>query len=216
MSKKKISYLVSAENPPSYGLGHEVYWERSVDPFSRAAIQAAFQAEGLNMGTKVFDEPQRSGWMAIEWAENPVGFVPDGYECWVDVMPEYHFTDEGPSGHRIAERALNSLENARWYQSHGYVLTKRIYSEAELIKLSRVPDCHAIIMHEDDVLEFSESLFAVNEDCIVSASINSKPLFVSPTYTPESNKRQPVLKGEFIAVMKRHGLKPKGTVSEFA
>lgn len=210
--------IVGEDRPPPYMHG-VLYWERSVDPFNPGLLAAAMQAEGLQVG-KVDPKPAASGWLAIEWGENPVGFFSDGHmvEYESDEPQDYHFTDVGPSGHRIAERALNSLENARWFQSHGYILKRHVFSHAAVIEQTALIDCHAIILHEQDLAKFVERFATVQykrHDLSPPPNINGKRLFEAPSVT-EPPMRAPIDKpGEFITVVKRHGLKPKGTVSEF-
>lgn len=212
-----MKYKVNAENPPPYCPGVQ-YWERSGDPFNPGLLAAALEAEGIRSPIKD-TAPQKQGWMAIEWTENPVGFIPDDHEVEAEVMPEYHFTDEGPCGHRIAERALTSLENARWYQAHGYLLKRHVYSSREVIGQAALIDCHAIILSHADMeafaYEFATVQYKHHEVKPTGSSINAKPVFIVPAGEPEANKRRMLAEGEFITVVKRHGLKPKGTISEF-
>lgn len=212
-----MKYTVSKDQPPPYIPGVQ-YWERSVDPSNPGLLVAAMQAEGL-MPLEKFDKSlAATGWAAIEWTENVVGFFPDGHEFETDEAPEYHFTDVGPSGHLIAERALNSLQNARWYQSHGNILVRVGYNSRTVIEKTALIDCLAIIMHTEDVERFAAEFATVQykrHELSPAPNINSKPLFIV-SEKPEPPNR-PALEGagEFIVVMRRHGLKPKGTISEF-
>ena len=79
-----MSYIVSATKPP-IAQGGVAYWERSTDPFHISAINAALQpakhkAALLIGGTIDQSEKAGDGWLAIDWIENPVGFVHDGFE----------------------------------------------------------------------------------------------------------------------------------------
>lgn len=212
-----MNYVVSSDQPPPY-LGGVMYWERGGDPFNPGLLAAALAAEGLNAG-KVNSPPVAQGWMAIEWGENPVGFLPDGHVFEADVKPEYHFTEVGPCGHRIAERALTSLENARWFQSHGNILVKHTYASRVVIGQAALIDCLAIIMHKRDMdafaSEFATVQYKAHEVKPEGNSINAKPVFVYDPEDYDPQKRIPLADGEFITVMRRHGLKPKGTISEF-
>lgn len=212
-----MKYKLSSENPPPYGFGVQ-YWERSGDPFNPGLLAAALAAEGYQSTVKD-TTPQKQGWMGIEWSENPIGFLPDGHEVEVEEMPAYHFTDVGPCGHRIAERALTTLENARWYQAHGYILVRHTYSSREVIGQAALIDCHALILSHADMeafaYEFATVQYKQHEVKPSGSSINAKPVFIVPADDPPENKRRQLAEGEFIAVMKRHGLKPKGTISEF-
>lgn len=65
-----LLWKTSAETPPPFeGVA---YFERSCDPFDPKKIAEAFgkNPEPVNL--------PESGWMAIDWFENPIGFIPDG------------------------------------------------------------------------------------------------------------------------------------------
>lgn len=212
-----MKYVVSAKCPPPYCPGI-AYWERSVDPSNPGLLFAAMKAEGLKV-PKDAGPPPAQGWLGIEWTENPIGFIPDGHVFEADVKPEYHFTEVGPCGHRIAERALTSLENARWFQSHGNILVKHTYASRVVIGQAALIDCLAIIMHKRDMdafaSEFATVQYKAHEVKPEGNSINAKPVFVYDPEDYDPQKRIPLADGEFITVMRRHGLKPKGTISEF-
>ena len=82
-----MSYLVSKDCPPHFGPSVN-YWERSLDPFHADAFKGV--AEQIGKGCEVvlaciggqidISPKRREGWMAIDWIENPIGFVPDGTE----------------------------------------------------------------------------------------------------------------------------------------
>ena len=67
-------YITSKDIPPPFVMCE--YFERSCDPFSIGIISEALG------GKKVKEKPE-TGWMAIDWLENAVGFIPDGteYDC---------------------------------------------------------------------------------------------------------------------------------------
>lgn len=70
--------IVSAEcKPPVGGMGGSVHdWERGTDPFARSSMPEEFQP--------LFeDKPAATGWYALDWCGNQIGFVADGYE-WPD------------------------------------------------------------------------------------------------------------------------------------
>lgn len=212
-----MKYLISSDQPPPYMNGVH-YWERSRDPFGPDALYEAFESVGLSRGMKVVQKPQQTGWLAIEWGENPVGFFADGSIIESDEPADYHFTEIGPSGLRIAERALTSLENARWFQSHGNILVRVGYNSRTVIERAGLVDCLAIIMHEDDVEKFAADFAMVQyprHELTPPPSINGKPLFIAPAVTEPPNRPALDGPGEFIVVMRRHGQKPKGTISEF-
>lgn len=213
-----MKIIVSKDQPPPH-IGGVLYWERCNNPFDPGIIAAAIESEGFKVVKSPLARPV-DGWLAIEWGENPVGFYSDGmmFDCEGSEQAAYHFTDVGPSGHRIAERALNSLQNARWFQSHGYILVRVGYNSRTVIEKVASIDCHAIIMHTADVDAFGAEFATVplaRTPESPQPSINSKPLFIVPETTEPPMRAALEEPGEFIVVMKRHGLKPKGTISEF-
>lgn len=63
------------ECPPLLTIMGLAYWERSSDPSHVDAFPKELRnAEGLTKGTRA------EGWMAIDWSENPIGFIADGEE----------------------------------------------------------------------------------------------------------------------------------------
>lgn len=85
----------SIDHPPAVP-NHGVYWERQSDPFHVSAILPALQQQGLSpTNLAILDHgPIRDGWMLIDWAENPIGWVPDGLD-----VPEHNMRfdfKEGP------------------------------------------------------------------------------------------------------------------------
>lgn len=60
--------------PPSE---NTFYWERGSDPFHPLAFKGI---EGISFPSKDASKPRAEGWMAIDYAENEIGFVPDGTE----------------------------------------------------------------------------------------------------------------------------------------
>lgn len=63
-------YVTNKNTPPPFG--HVEYFERSSDPFNPSTIMAA-----LGCGKGTVDKTE-TGWMANDWIENPIGFIPDG------------------------------------------------------------------------------------------------------------------------------------------
>lgn len=85
------SFTTSAEQPPPFESGMW-YWERSLDPWH----SSAFPTE---IAITPSPYPRKGGWMAIDWIENPVGFVPDGT---VIERQDEHVIKMGPYGHLCA------------------------------------------------------------------------------------------------------------------
>lgn len=89
-----MTTTVSENSPPQWRLGVS-YWERSEDPFHAEAFPLEYRkAISTN-------EPRRAGWMAIDYVENPIGFVADGTECELAAQFEKR---PGPYGHQCAFR----------------------------------------------------------------------------------------------------------------
>lgn len=59
----------SATVAPNFNYGY--YLERSSDPWHADAFPQGMKHAGTT-------GERKEGWMIIDWAENPVGFVPDG------------------------------------------------------------------------------------------------------------------------------------------
>lgn len=98
--------IVSDALPPpmSYGV---CYWERSPDPFHADAFKGLNLppiTEVIVLGGELRPVTTKSrgwGWLAIDWCENPVGFVPDG--TVIDQKPAQEFTIvPGPHGGLVA------------------------------------------------------------------------------------------------------------------
>lgn len=49
-------------------------WERSLDPWHKDAFPDGFKHAGTN-------GERQMGWMGVDWAGNPIIFVPDGTEA---------------------------------------------------------------------------------------------------------------------------------------
>lgn len=76
-----MTYIVDIDNPPPlYGGG--VYWERGEDPWHGDAFKKGFFNKAksiLLLGSPGISKGKRkAGWMLIDFAENPIGFIPDG------------------------------------------------------------------------------------------------------------------------------------------
>lgn len=85
--------IVSAENCPP--LDGAAYWERSQDPFHVDAFPTEADITGPGISTGV----RASGWMAIDWSENPIAFVADGAEYEDDETQYIRY--KGFAGHIV-------------------------------------------------------------------------------------------------------------------
>ena len=65
-----LLWKTNKETPPPFN--SVAYFERSCDPFNPKKLQAA-----LDKNVDASDVPE-SGWMGIDWGENPICFIPDG------------------------------------------------------------------------------------------------------------------------------------------
>lgn len=52
-------------------------WERSLDPWHPDAFKGIKGVEET-FRRNYEGGPRKSGWMAIDWCGNPIGFIPDG------------------------------------------------------------------------------------------------------------------------------------------
>lgn len=76
-----MSYLVNEQTPPQFS-GSVAYWSRSADPFHVDAFKG-IDLQGstiVTIGGAITGGTRKLGWMAIDWCENPIGFVPDGHQ----------------------------------------------------------------------------------------------------------------------------------------
>lgn len=108
--------IVSDTLPPpmSYGV---CYWERSPDPFHADAFKGVDlppNTEVLVIGGEprpVTTKSRGNGWLAIDWCENPVGFVPDGTAIDQESTQEFTIAP-GPHGNLVAyPKDLSSLSD---------------------------------------------------------------------------------------------------------
>jgi hypothetical protein len=67
--------IVDENNPPPFRAAGSDHWERGLDPWHASAFVGT-PAEGRFEDTG----PRRSGWAAIDFAGNVVGWIPDGTE----------------------------------------------------------------------------------------------------------------------------------------
>ena len=70
----KTSIAAPPPLPPS-----ATYWERSSDPWHPNAFSGIASVYGC-FTTDQKNSQQASGWMAIDYAGNPIGFIADGSE----------------------------------------------------------------------------------------------------------------------------------------
>jgi hypothetical protein len=87
--------------PPLKACMSATYWERTGDPFHADAFPPDVDlSRAIVIGGEISRGPRREGWMAIDWCENPVGFVADGTE--IAGEPEQYEFREGPHKHLCA------------------------------------------------------------------------------------------------------------------
>ncbi len=93
--------IVSAERAPAVA-GSAWYWERCEDPFHADAFKGIDLSNTvlLTFGGEVRGGARKSGWMAIDWCENPVGWIADGTE--VPDHEQQHVHVDGPYEHLCA------------------------------------------------------------------------------------------------------------------
>ena len=85
-------FLTSHKNPPVSSYGGLECWERSSDPFHPDAFPKDMDIkDAVVIGGEISKGKRRHGWMAIDWAGNPVGFVPDGTKTKEDNSGKYDF-----------------------------------------------------------------------------------------------------------------------------
>ena len=92
--ENRPKFTVDEFSPPP--LDSVYYWERGLDP----AHVDAFKDTELDRYLPESNEPRKEGWMAIDYHENPTGFVPDGTE--VPFHKEDYILAMGPYGHFCA------------------------------------------------------------------------------------------------------------------
>ena len=108
--------IIIDEHTPPPVMHSGDYWERSADPFHPEAFSnVPARSVLVLMGGKLTQGKRKEGWMLIDWAENPIGFVADGtqYEP-VDKPVEYTF-HMGPCSHMCAYPP-NSEERIAYHQ----------------------------------------------------------------------------------------------------
>jgi hypothetical protein len=99
---------VDAQTPPPDPRAYcGVYFERTSDPFHPSAFAEALGGKKkssvtilVGVGAQSNKGPRKEGWMAIDWCENPIGFIADGTE--IDGAPGKYVIRTGPFGHICA------------------------------------------------------------------------------------------------------------------
>lgn len=221
------TYKTDAENPPPLWPSVS-YWERSGDPFHADAFK------GLELGDKqalfiggmgdVLNKPKAAtraqGWMAIEWTENPVGFVADGTEYQVAEKAEYVIHDNGPNPNIVAEPKAVDFFIARWWPRYYYVLEAHEYTFDTLHKIAHDKDTLYVVMGQDVYAKLRDDLERVlilkenSEEA--TPQFAGKPLFVEPPADVRGNRRGMELPGKFAIGRKRRTRRPcGGNLSEF-
>lgn len=76
-TKTQRSYTIGPHRHPPVGImGGSVHkYERSTSPWHKDKFPDAFKASAPEQG-----ETPSSGWMALDWCGNPIGFFHDGME----------------------------------------------------------------------------------------------------------------------------------------
>lgn len=200
------SYTVGPTQPPAFD-GSVDYWERSPDPAHPNAFKGT-ELEG-SFTTKV---PQRQGWMAIDWIENPIGFVADGTRI-PGIAPKFELIEAPhpalPSGHSIAVRIYDN-----WFSAAKCVKHDGVYHEVEptveaLFRESQRDDVKFLIVSKERWNEMIGSFDAllvrdVNlANCLEGAygTLNDKPVYTD-AFESSDNKQQ-IFPGRQFSVRKR-------------
>lgn len=120
--------IVSKDCPPPF-LEGVAYWERSQDPAHPDAMKS-IQSNARSLvlllirgELKSSTGPRKSGWMAIDWIENPIGFIPDGQV--MEESPDDFITDVGPFGHICAYPICPEIESYKVAHRKSRELNKR-------------------------------------------------------------------------------------------
>lgn len=198
------TYIIGATQPP--GFNGVDYWERSGDPFHREAFQGTELAGHGSGGVR------RQGWMAIDWTENCLGFVPDGTRA--NGKPPKFELIEGPiealpSGNVIAVRIYDN-----WFSASRCVKHDGVYHEIDptveaLFRESQREDVKFLIVSKerwDEMVGGFDALLVRDADqgsCAEGAygSLNGKPIFTD-AFEPQESRRQ-ILPGRQFSVRKR-------------
>jgi hypothetical protein len=220
-----ITYLVDENNPPPLWSG-VAYWERSNDPFHADAFKG-LEVNGKNTlivttdkDAKLSEGKRKSGWMAIEWTENPVGFVGDGTEVTETTKTQYVIHELGPNAWKIAEPQAVDFVTARWYPRYFYYLEGHVYDFDTLRRVAHDKDTAYIVMDNEVYAKLREDLEKVlilePNSTQETPKFAGKPLFVEPPADVRGNSRGMELPGKFAAGRIRKTRRPNvGSLSEF-
>ena len=220
-----ISYIVDENNPPPLLTG-VAYWERSNDPFHADAFKG-LEVNGKNTlivtsdkDSQISQGPRKSGWMAIEWTENPVGFVGDGTEVTETTRTKYVIHEKGPNAWKIAEPEAVDFVTARWFPRYYYYLTGHVYDFDTLRRIANEKDVAYILMDNEVYAKLRADLESVLTMLPSSGEeapkFAGKPLFVEPSAEVRGSSRGMELPGKFAVGRIREGRRPNvGSLSEF-
>jgi hypothetical protein len=68
--------ITPEQKPPTGGMGGSIHdWERGLDPWHKDAFPDEFKTAAPHQG-----EQRKTGWYALDWCGNIIGFVADGEE----------------------------------------------------------------------------------------------------------------------------------------
>ena len=221
------TYLVSAECPPPLWSG-VAYWERSNDPFHADAFKgidlkdkAALFVGGMgDVLNKPKQDTRKSGWMAIEWTENPVGFVADGTEVTETTRTKFVIHENGPNAWKVAEPEAVDFVTARWYPRYYYYLQGYEYDFDTLRRVAHEKDVAYVIMDNEVYAKLREDLERVlilqPNSTAETPKFAGKPLFVEPPKEVRGTSRGMELPGKFAVGRIRKNRRPNvGSLSEF-
>lgn len=195
------TYTVGESQPPAFV--NVEYWERSLDPWHSGAFKGTC-AEGI-LGT---NEPTRaSGWMGIDWAENAVGFVPDGTQIQGKAPTFELVTDPNvlPCGNVLAVQVYTNWLSMACCIRHEGVYTEIPATLKALIAESQRDDVKCLLIPEDFWMS-RMPIDMVGRDCgeaIPEGSVGTlygKPIF-SDAGAGQRDRR--ILPGRLFSVRKR-------------
>lgn len=197
------SYTIGPTQPPSFQ--NVDYWERSGDPFHADAFKST-ELEGF--GAKGV---RRMGWMAIDWCENPVGFVPDG-AVFQGEAPRFTLIEAPnpalPSGHTIVVREYRDWKEASIFVKHDGVYTEIQPTIEALWEESQREDVLFLLVSKErwqELLSWLEPLLCHDGSCKladgVAGSLNGKRMFTD-AYEKSSCDRQ-IRAGRQFSVRRR-------------
>lgn len=196
------TFTVGPSQPPSFqGVD---YWERGGDPFHADAFKGT---ELAGFGSK---GERRKGWMAIDWCENPIGFVPDGTQC-AGTAPKFTLIEAPnpalPSGHSIAVRKYADWLSAAIFVKHDGMYTEIKPTFEALWEESQRDDVLFLLVSRErweELIGYIEPMLktdgAVRMDDGVAGVLNDKVVFTDAFDTASTRK---ILEGRQFSVRKR-------------